>query len=122
MEKQWPVLFHEEFLPEFRKMSEVVRRQIYSLIEMLAMFGPQLGRPHVDTLNGSRHSNMKELRFRAEGGVWRVAFAFDVKRRAILLVAGDKSGISKNKFCRSLIDIADPRFDRHQWAAEKENT
>ena len=54
----------------------------------LETFGPSLGRPTVDTLNGSRHTNMKELRFTAPGGVWRVAFAFDPKRKAILFVAG----------------------------------
>jgi hypothetical protein len=56
---------------------------------------------------------MKELRFRAEDGAWRVAFAFDVKRKAILLVGGDKSGISENKFYRNLIDVADRRFQQH---------
>ena len=50
--------------------------------------GPNLGRPYADTLNGSRYANMKELRFNAAGGVWRVAFAFDPVRRGILLVAG----------------------------------
>jgi hypothetical protein len=59
------------------------------------------------------HANMKELRFRAEDGAWRVAFAFDVKRKAILLVGGDKSGISENKFYRNLIDVADRRFQQH---------
>ena len=51
---------------------------------LLEQFGPQLGRPRVDTLKGSRHANMKELRFDAAGGVWRVAFAFDPKRKAVL--------------------------------------
>jgi len=46
----------------------------------------------VDTLNGSRHANIKELRLSAAGGKWRVAFAFDPEHRAMLLVAGDKSG------------------------------
>jgi len=65
---------------------------------------------------------MKELRFCADDGVWRVTFAFDIKRRAILLVGGDKSGVSKDKFYRDLIEIADRRFDRHQKAvaAQKE--
>ena len=67
----------------------------------------------VDTLNGSRHANMKELRFTADGGVWRVAFAFDPKRKAILLVAGDKSGISERRFYKQLIKKADERFDTH---------
>jgi hypothetical protein len=61
-----------------------------------------LGRPHADTLNGSRHANMKELRFRAEDGVWRVALAFDPARRAVLLVAGDKSGGIESRFYREL--------------------
>src|ERR1035438_3504653 len=95
---------------------------ILSRAELLRKFGPQLGRPQVDTLKGSKHSNMKELRFRAEDGIWRVAFAFDVKRRAILLVGGDKSGVSQDKFYRDLIEIADRRFDQHlrAVAAEKE--
>jgi len=113
-ERRWEVAFDEEFLPEFREFSEGVRRQTYSLIEILRTFGPQLGRPRVDTLNGSKHSNMKVLRFDADDGVWRVAFAFDLKRNAILLVCADKSGVSTDKFYRNLIDIADRRFDRHQ--------
>jgi hypothetical protein len=63
---------------------------------------------------------MKELRFHAYDGAWRVAFAFDVKRRAILLVGGDKSGISENKFYRNLIDVADRRFEQHQGALAAE--
>jgi len=82
-------------------------------IELLEQFGPQLGRPQADTLNGSRHANMKELRFRAAGGVWRVAFAFDPNRKAILLVAGDKSGVGEKRFYRQLIVKADARFDAH---------
>ena len=78
--------------------------------EVLAEFGPALGRPHVDTLAGSRHANMKELRFKAADGVWRVAFAFDPERRAILLVAGDKSGMSQARFYKALIKTADARF------------
>ena len=79
---------------------------------MLARLGPSLGRPQVDTLSGSRHANMREMRFDA-GGVWRVAFAFDPERAAILLVAGDKSGVSQRRFYRTLIDRADRRFDDH---------
>src|SRR5438876_2525749 len=81
--------------------------------KLLEQFGPQLGRPRVDTLNGSRHANMKELRFDAADGVWRVALAFDPNRKAILLVAGDKSGGSEKRFYRQLIAKADARFDAH---------
>ncbi len=86
----------------------------------LEQFGPLLGRPRVDTLKGSRHANMKELRFDAADGVWRVAFAFDPKRKAILLVAGDKSGGSEKRFYRLLIAKADERFDGHLSRLKKE--
>ncbi|MFV3128122.1 type II toxin-antitoxin system RelE/ParE family toxin [Niveispirillum sp. KHB5.9] len=72
-----------------------------------------MGRPQVDTLEGSRHANMKELLFRAGDGVWRVAFAFDPERKAILLVAGDKSGVVSGRFYTGLIRRADARFDDH---------
>lgn len=56
---------------------------------------------------------MKEIRFTAAGSAWRVAFAFDPQRKAILLVAGDKSGSSERRFYRQLITKADDRFDAH---------
>jgi hypothetical protein len=56
---------------------------------------------------------MKESRFSAADGEWRVAFAFDPKRKAILLVAGDKSGVSEKRFYRELIRKADKRFEAH---------
>jgi len=88
--------------------------------KLLEQFGPQLGRPRVDTLKDSRHANMKEMRFDAANGVWRTAFAFDPRRRAILLVAGDKSGGSEKRFYRNLIATADERFDGHLDSLRKE--
>ena len=103
----------DEFEPEFDALHEDVQTEILALSRLLQQFGPQLGRPRVDTLNGSRHANMKELRFSAAEGEWRVAFAFDPQRTAILLVAGDKSGASEKRFYRELIRKADDRFDAH---------
>lgn len=85
----WDVIFHDEFEPEFDQLPVAVADELLAQARLLAHFGPQLGRPRVDTLNGSGHANMKELRFDAANGVWRVAFAFAPKRKAILLVAGD---------------------------------
>jgi len=67
----------------------------------------------------SSHANMKDLRFDAGNGVWRVAFAFDPKRKAILLIAGDKTGVSQKRFYRQLITTADARFDGHLASLEK---
>jgi len=110
---RWAVEIGDEFEPEFDVLPEQVRVEILALALLLVQFGPQLGRPRVDTLNGSRHANMKELRFSAADGEWRLAFAFEPKRRAVLLVAGDKSGGSEKRFYRELIRKADDRFDAH---------
>ncbi len=98
---------------EMKTYAQSVQREILAHAKLLEEFGPSLGRPRVDTLNGSRHSNMKELRFNADQGVWRIAFAFDPERQAILLVAGDKSGVNQRRFYQRLLRIADERFDRH---------
>lgn len=110
---EWVVEIGDEFEPEFDELHEDVHTEILALTRLLQQFGPQLGRPRADTLDGSRHANMKELRFDAADGVWRVAFAFDPKRKAILLVAGDKSGGSEKRFYKQLIARADERFDAH---------
>ena len=72
----WTVEFHHEFEREFNDSSEAVQDAILARAGLLALNGPQLGRPYADTLHSSRHANMKELRFDADGGIWRVAFAF----------------------------------------------
>jgi len=110
---KWTVQFGDEFQPEFAGLATAVQIEILALAGLLQRFGPQLGRPRVDTLKGSRHANMKELRFSAAGGEWRVAFAFDPRRRAVLLVAADKSGGSEKRFYRDLLRKADDRFDAH---------
>jgi len=111
----WTVLFDPAFEPEFEALSENVQNELLAHARLRETFGPQLGRggPRADTLKGSRHANMKELRFDAADGVWRVAFAFDPKRRAIPLVAGDKAGTSEKRFYRRLIEKADERFSEH---------
>jgi hypothetical protein len=113
IDQAWKVIFHDEFFEEFGDWAEVVQDAVLSSLGKLRMFGPSLGRPSVDTLKGSEYPNMKELRVDAEGGVWRIAFAFDPKRRAILLTGGNKTGISKDRFYSMLIRIADARYARH---------
>jgi hypothetical protein len=109
----WEVLFYEEFESEFYELAQEVQDELLAYAKLLESQGPHLKRPHADTLNGSRYDNMKELRFKVTNGVWRVAFAFDPKRRAILLIAGDKTGASQKRFYKQLIAKADKRFDKH---------
>jgi hypothetical protein len=113
LESKWIVEIGDELEPEFNHLHEDVRTEILALARLLQRFGPQLGRPRADTLYGSRHANMKELRFSAADGEWRVAFAFDPARKAIFLAAGDKSGVSEKRFYKRLVAKADKRFQAH---------
>ena len=76
----WTVAFADEFEPEFDGLDAEVQDAILARVLLLEREGPSLGRPHADTLTGSKHANMKELRCTAAGGVWRIAFAFDPDR------------------------------------------
>lgn len=89
------------------------RDQVVAALELLEGSGPQLGRPLADTVNGSRHRNLKELRPGSSGQTeLRILFAFDPVRKAILLVAGDKAG-NWNRWYSKNIPIADDLFDDH---------
>jgi len=95
------------------KLDVPSHRQVVAALELRTRRGPALGRPYVDSIHGSKHSNMKELRPGSSGrSELRVLFAFDVERRAILLVAGDKQGEWESWYRRH-IPIADQRFDEH---------
>jgi hypothetical protein len=109
----WVVALCDAFEAEFDAFPEEVQDAILARVILLEREGPQLGRPYADTLKGSRHTNMKELRCTASHGVWRIAYAFDPSRTAILLAGGDKSGGSEKRFYRRLIAKADERFDLH---------
>jgi hypothetical protein len=109
----WTVANHDAFDPEFDALPIAVQDALLAVTALLETYGPALGRPHVDTLAGSKHVNMKELRFRVASGVWRVAFAFDPVRRAILLVASDKAGMAQKRFYTRLVRTADSRFTEH---------
>jgi len=109
----WTVRFYAAFEEEFGSFAPEVQDELLATAKLLKDYGPALGRPHADTLKSSSYANMKELRFNAEDGVWRVAFAFDPQRQSILLCAGDKSGGSEDKFYRRLIRKADERYGLH---------
>jgi hypothetical protein len=109
----WTVRLAVEFVAELRELREPVQDELLAHARLLAQFGPHLGRPRVDTLKGSRYANMKELRFDAERGVWRVAFAFDAQREAVLLAVGNKAGVPEARFYRDLIRRADRRLANH---------
>jgi len=109
----WTVIFHDAFDAEFQAFAEELQDELLAHARLLAEFGPNLGRPTVDSLKSSRHSNMKEMRFDWDGGVWRFAFAFDPLRQGILLTGGNKVGADQRRFYKRLITTADKRLDEH---------
>ncbi|MDR0996290.1 MAG: type II toxin-antitoxin system RelE/ParE family toxin [Zoogloeaceae bacterium] len=113
MAQTWDVRLHPDFEQEILAADRDFRGALLAQAQVLEIFGPGLGRPDVDTLKGSKFANMKELRFAWQGGVWRVAFAFDPERQAILLVAGDKRGVNQRRFYQNLIGVADARYATH---------
>ena len=117
----WEVATTDEFDGWFASLGESAQIEIIAKVELLKLLGPQLGRPHADTLNGSKHANMKELRADTMDQVLRIAFAFDPRRSAILLLGGNKSGMSQKLFYKRLIARADDLYDEHlkQIAASK---
>jgi len=110
---RWVIELADELEAEWNELPEPVQDEILAHGKLLEQFGPGLGKPRADTLKGSKHANMKELRFDAAGGVWRVAFAFDPRRHCILLIAANKAGMSERLFYRRLLARADARFDAH---------
>lgn len=109
----WHVATTDDFDEWFAELNEDGQAEIIAKVELLKLLGPALGRPHADTLNGSKHANMKELRADTAEQVLRVAFAFDPERVAMLLVAGNKAGVGQKRFYKRLIAKADELFDAH---------
>ena len=107
----WEVRLDEDFAAWLDELAEGERTEILAHARLLQERGPQLGRPYVDTVKGSDYSNMKELRVQIAGDPWRILFAFDPRRAAILLVGGNKAG--EKRWYETQIPIADERFRRH---------
>ncbi len=114
----WDVEFTDEFEAWWNQLDDDEQDSVAKSVELLIQLGPNLPRPHADTLKGSRHSNMKELRTQHRGRPLRTFFAFDPRRCAILLIGGDKTGDAG--FYRRMIPIADRLYDEHLETLRKE--
>lgn len=115
----WEVITTECFDAWFLTQYDSLRESVYEAMGILEKFGPKLGRPYVDTLNGSDFPNMKELRVQYAVKPIRAFFAFDPTRKAIVLCAGDKTGINEKRFYRDMIRLADSEYLKHLANLEK---
>jgi len=117
--REWVVELQAECETWAESLPQADQEALLATIRVLRDIGPTLGRPLVDTVVGSRHANMKELRPGSTGRTEiRLLFAFDLDRRAIVLVGGDKSDDWRGWYVEN-IPIADERLDEHQAAIEK---
>ena len=108
----WVVKTTDRFDTWFEAQSDRDRANVLAAMLMLRDRGPRLTRPYADFVKGSRFGNMKEMRIQSQGRPIRAMFAFDPKREAIVLCAGDKSKDPK-RFYRKMVAIADDEFAGH---------
>ncbi|WP_075882077.1 type II toxin-antitoxin system RelE/ParE family toxin [Vreelandella massiliensis] len=108
----WEVKQTALFEQWFKELDETDRRKATVGLLLLESQGPHLPRPYADTVNDSKHANMKELRIQSQGKPLRAFFAFDPERTGILLCAGDK-GKNDKRFYQEMIPIADGEYDKH---------
>ncbi len=107
----WDIEFTDEFGEWWSEPSEDEQESLTVSVKLPQVLGPALGRPHADTVKQSRHRNMKELRTQAHGRPLRTFHAFDPRRKAILLIGGDKTG--DKRFYDRMIPLADTLLDKH---------
>ncbi|ELP34530.1 type II toxin-antitoxin system RelE/ParE family toxin [Rhodopirellula baltica] len=108
---KWNVEYTDEFEAWWNTLSARAQSAVGATVEMLIREGPQLDRPHADTLYGSKITNLKELRSRDGRSHFRTLFAFDPRRTAILLIAGDKAG--DDRFYERMIPLAEQLYEAY---------
>lgn len=107
----WDVEYTDAFGQWWDTLDDEAQDRLRTSVMLLQQFGPSLPRPHADTIEGSRHANMKELRTQVQGRPLRTFFAFDPRRSAILLIGGDKTG--DKRFYDKMIPEADRLYDEY---------
>ena len=108
----------DEFIARFVSLTEPQRKRVTASVDLLVALGVTLGDPHTSTIESSRHPHMRELKVQVEGRPFRVLYAFDPRRTAILLIGGDKTG--DNRFYERIVPIADRLYDEHLAALGRE--
>ena len=108
---EWQIEYTDEFEEWWYSLNEEEQEAIATSVGLLEKLGPNLPRPHSDTVNGSKFTNMKELRTQHAGDPYRTLYAFDPRRTAILLIGGNKTG--KKDWYNKYIPLADKLFAQH---------
>ncbi|WP_234193273.1 type II toxin-antitoxin system RelE/ParE family toxin [Pseudacidovorax sp. NFM-22] len=118
MPKQWDVEYTDELGIWWATLDEAEQESIDASVRLLEARGPNLGFPHSSGIQGSRHPHMRELRIQHEGRPYRILYAFDPRRCAILLLGGDKTG--DDRWYAVQVPLADRLYDIHLETLRKE--
>lgn len=114
----WDVEYTDDFGEWYTGLTEAEQESIRSDVKLLEVYGPDLRFPKSSGVKGSRHDHMRELRIQHDGRPYRVLYAFDPRRVALLLIGGDKTG--NDRWYNEFIPIADRLYDEHLEALAKE--
>jgi hypothetical protein len=114
----WEVEYTDEFGDWWNRLTEAEQVSVDASVRLLEARGPQLGHPHSSGIAGSRHPRMRELRIQHRGCPYRVLYAFDPRRTAILLIGGDKTG--NDRWYEEFVPLADRLYDEHIAVLRKE--
>ena len=114
----WEIEYTDEFEQWWETLSIEEQTSIAASVELLENFGTNLKFPHSSGINGSKHDRMRELRTQHQGRPYRTLYAFDPRRTAILLIAGDKTG--NDRWYDINVSIADKLYDEHFNLLKKE--
>lgn len=117
---EWEVEYTDEFEVWWDELNESEQVDVSAVVQLLEAKGPQLPFPHSSGINGSAHSHMRELRIQHKGQPYRVLYAFDPIRHALLLLGGNKTG--DDDWYEKNIPIADKLYDEHLKLLKKEGS
>lgn len=107
----WNIEITSEFERWWNSLSTSEQVDVDAHIHLIEQYGPVLSRPYCDTIKQSKHANMKELRIQHKGKPYRILYAFDPRRTAILLLGGVKTG--DDRWYDKYVPLADQLFDAH---------
>ena len=110
----WSINYTFEYERWFSVLNEEYQIAITSRVLVLSEFGPHLGRPYVDTIHGTKYSNLKELRIKYKKELFRILFCFDKSKNGWLLIGGNKKGKNEDLFYKKLIKQAEDLLDKYQ--------
>lgn len=115
----WEIEYTDEFENWWNILSEAEQIDVKAYVGLLEECGPQLGYPYSSGIKNSKHSHLRELRIQHRGKPYRVLYAFDPRRVAILLLGGNKTG--SNRWYEKFVPIADNLYDEHLQSLDKED-